>query len=181
MMAVVAIVNSVPVVSVWIGPVVAVWVIPIVPRITVIIAAWVSNPDSRNSWNSDVNLGVRTLHGNESEYTCHQSNRKNLFHNFSLLLVSLSLFVVLRGIGKPLKGLPGRIETARLPPLDRIGYRRSRGSSYDKKSNDSCVSAFIYRSAAARNFFPLAASLGFEPRKRLRLTRFDKLRYYVAT
>src|SRR5439155_9240375 len=76
------------------------------------------------------------------------------------------LFVVLRGIGKPLKGLPGRIETAALPLLDRIGYRRSRGSSYDKKSHDSCASAFIYRSAAARNFFRLAASLGFEPRQR---------------
>ena len=163
MMAVVAIVNSVPVVSVWIGPVVAVWVIPIVPRITVIIAAWVSNPDSRNSWNSDVNLGVRTLHGNESEYTCHQCNQKNLFHNFSLLLVSLSLFVVLRGIGKPLKGLPGRIETARLPPLDRIGYRRSRGSSYDKKSNDSlCVRIHLPQRGSPK-FFALAASPGFEP------------------
>jgi hypothetical protein len=86
MMAVVAIVNSVPVVSVWIGPVVAVRVIPIVPRITVIIAAWVSNPDSHNSWNSDVNLGVRTLHGNESEYTCHQCNQKNLFITFPFYL-----------------------------------------------------------------------------------------------
>src|SRR5207245_10886124 len=112
MMAVVVILNLLPVIrvicrytivvrSVGIGPVVAVLVIPRVPRITVIIAAWVSNPDSRNSWNCDVNLGVRTLHGNESVYSCHQCNRKNLFHNFSLLLVSLSLFVVLRGIGKP--------------------------------------------------------------------------------
>ena len=96
-MAVVAIVNSVPVRSVWIGPVVAVWVIPIVPRITVIIAAWVSNSDSRNSWNSDVNLGVRTLHGNESESNCHQCKQKKLFHNFSLLFVSLSCSLFCEG------------------------------------------------------------------------------------
>src|SRR5437016_543735 len=100
MMPMMAIVNPMPVVPVirWASVVVSsVWIVPIVPRITVIIAAWVSNPDSRNSWNSDVNLGVRTLHGNESEYTCHQCNQKNLFHNFSLLLVSLSCLLFCEG------------------------------------------------------------------------------------
>src|SRR6266542_1717817 len=97
MMAVVAIVNSVPVVSVWIGPVVAGWVIPIGPLITVIIAAWGSNPDSRNSLNSDVNMGVRRLHGNDSAYPCHQCNQQILFHTFSLLLVSLSCLLFCEG------------------------------------------------------------------------------------
>ena len=76
MMAMVAIINPMPVVqvvgSVRIVPVVAVW-ITIVSRITIIIAR-VSNPDSHDSWDSDVNLSVRTLRRNKSESNCHQCN-----------------------------------------------------------------------------------------------------------
>src|SRR5204863_2654669 len=57
-------------------PVVPIWVISTIPRVA-IIAARESNPTSADS---DRNLSVRTLHGNESQSTYHQCNQEKLFH-----------------------------------------------------------------------------------------------------
>jgi len=59
-----------------------------------IIAARRSNP---NSPNSDRNLSVRTLHGNENQSTYHQCNQKKIFHIFSLLFFIINNVIYLIG------------------------------------------------------------------------------------
>ena len=59
-----------------------------------IIAARRSKP---NSPNSDRNLSVRTLHGNENQSTYHQCNQKKLFHIFSFLFFIINNVIYLIG------------------------------------------------------------------------------------
>src|SRR5437870_12446408 len=107
MMPVVA-VHSVPIIPVvgWTGVVVA-SVIPV--RITSVIAIRISivagiavavsrvTESNSNSTDPDGNLSIRFLCRNQSQSDRHQCNQKNLFHNFSLLLVSLSCLLFCEG------------------------------------------------------------------------------------
>src|SRR6266700_5795403 len=76
MMTVVAvIIDSMPVVPVIRRP-----VIVAIVRIGPVVSVWIIAVSVSRVADFDRNLRVRTLHGNESQSTCHQCNQEKLFH-----------------------------------------------------------------------------------------------------
>src|SRR5215471_15680331 len=104
MMTIMVAVNPMPVVPV-------IWhVIVAIVRIGSVVSVRIIAVSVTRKADSDVNLSIRTLRGNQSQSAYHQCNQKKLFH-----LVFPFLFVVLRRDGRSCQGLPSRLENARLP------------------------------------------------------------------